>query len=105
MNTSLARAALVSTLLFAGAAFADTPLVDQRQAEQRARINEGVASGELTRREAAGLRAEQAHVRHEEREAKADGVVTRRERRHLQRELDRSGADIREQKHDAQERR
>lgn len=105
MNTSLARVSLVVALLFAGAAHADTPVVDQRQADQRARINEGVASGELTRREAAGLRAEQAHIRQDEREAKADGVVTRRERRHLERELNRSSVDIHEQKHDAQGRR
>lgn len=105
MNKRIALTALISGVLLAGAASAGTPVVDQRQADQRARINEGVASGELTRREAAGLRAEQAHVRREEREAKADGVVTRRERRHMQRELDQSSANIHEQKHDAQDRR
>jgi len=105
MSKTIALTVFVLGVAFAGIAAADTPVVDVRQAEQRERIDDGVASGELTRREAAGLRAQQAHVRHEEREAKADGVVTRRERRHLQRELDRSSATIHDQKHDAQERR
>jgi uncharacterized membrane protein YebE (DUF533 family) len=95
---------LLGGLLLAGAASAGTPNVDARQANQRARINQGVASGELTPREAARLRAEQAHVRRDERAAKADGVVTPRERAHLQRELDHSSADIARQKHDGQER-
>lgn len=105
MNKALALTAFVLGAAFAGIAAADTPVVNARQAEQRERIDNGVASGELTRREATVLRAQQAHVRQEEREAKADGVVTRRERRHLQRELDRSSATIHDQKHDAQERR
>jgi hypothetical protein len=105
MNKALALTVFVLGTAFAGIAAADTPVVNARQAEQRERIDDGVASGELTRREATGLRAQQAHVRQEEREAKADGVVTRRERRHLQRELDRSSATIHDQKHDAQERR
>jgi hypothetical protein len=105
MNKTMALSVLVLGTAFAGIACADTPVVNERQSVQRERIDEGVASGELTRREAAGLRAQQAHVRQEEREAKADGVVTRRERRHLQRELDRSSATIHDQKHDAQERR
>lgn len=105
MKNAFASSAFIAGLLFAGIASADTPVVDARQSEQHERIDQGVASGELTRREAAGLRAQQAHVRQEEREAKADGVVTRRERRHLQRELDRSSATIRDQKHDAQDRR
>lgn len=102
------RIAIVSVLfgglLLAGAASAGTPAVDARQANQRARINQGVANGTLTPRETVRLRAEQAHIRRDERAAKADGVVTRRERAHLQHELDRSSADIARQKHDGQER-
>ncbi|MBL8299268.1 MAG: hypothetical protein JNN30_13095 [Rhodanobacteraceae bacterium] len=105
MSKAIAPVLLLCGLLLAGAASAQTPAVDQRQADQRARINQGVASDELTRREAVHLRAEQAHIRQQEREAKADGVVTRRERRQLQRELDRSSAHIYEQKHDTQQRR
>ncbi|HSX59615.1 MAG TPA: hypothetical protein VLF18_05405 [Tahibacter sp.] len=105
MYKFLVVTALVAGVLLSGAAAAGTPVVNDRQDAQRERINEGVASGELTRREAAGLRAEQAHIRREERAAKADGVVTRGERRHLQRDLNRASGDIHDQKHDAQERR
>ena len=104
MKTKLILATLITGLLLAGTASAGTPNIDARQTNQRARINEGVASGELTRREAHGLRTQQAHIRHEERQAKADGVVTRAERRHLQNDLNRSDRSIRRQKHDAQQR-
>ncbi|HVH32570.1 hypothetical protein ACFJIW_22940 [Tahibacter sp. UC22_41] len=105
MRKTVVPIALVTAVLFAGTAAAATPNVDAREANQHARIDQGVASGELTRREAAGLRAQQAHIRRDERAAKADGVVTRGERRHLQRELDHASANIDAQKHDAQERR
>lgn len=104
MKTPLILTALIAGLLLAGAAGAATPNIDARQANQRARINQGVASGELTRREAAGLRAQQAHIRRDERRAEADGVVTRAERRQLQRELNHSSRSIRNQKHDQQQR-
>ncbi|WP_257387288.1 hypothetical protein [Tahibacter caeni] len=105
MYKTLVPIALVTAVLLAGTASAATPNVDAREANQRARINQGVASGELTRREAAGLRAQQVHIRRDERAAKADGVVTRGERRHLQHELDHASENIDEQKHDAQDRR
>jgi len=82
----------------------ETPVVDQRQQNQRARIRGGVASGEVTRREAARLRAEQRHIRRTERRAKADGKVTRRERAKINRKQNRASRDIRRQKNDAQQR-
>lgn len=81
-----------------------TPGVDAREQNQRARIQSGVASGEVTRSEAARLRHEQRHIRRTERRAKADGTVTPRERRRLQHEQSRASRDIRRQKHDRQER-
>jgi hypothetical protein len=78
-----------------------TPAVDERQQNQRARIREGVASGEVTRPEAQRLRAEQHHIRRAERRAKADGEVTPRERARLQRKQNQASRDIRKQKHDA----
>ncbi|MBN8739786.1 MAG: hypothetical protein BGP24_22765 [Lysobacterales bacterium 69-70] len=105
MRKILVPIVLMTAVLLAGTAAAATPNVDAREANQRARIDQGVASGALTRREAAGLRAQQAHIRRDERAAKADGVVTRGERRRLQHELDHASANIDVQKHDAQERR
>ena len=92
-------------MFFAVVAYAQsTPVADQRQQNQRARINEGVASGEVTKVEAAKLRSEQRRIRRTERRAKADGKVTRRERANLQRKQNQSSRDIRRQKHDEQER-
>lgn len=95
-----------SLLLFAaGTSFSQsTPVADQRQHAQRARIRQGTVSGELTRAETAKLRAEQRHIRRSERRMKSDGVVTQRERARLQRKQNKASRDIRRQKHDAQER-
>jgi hypothetical protein len=79
-----------------------TPRVDQREASQQARIESGVASGQLNRREARRLEAEQARIRAAERHAKADGVVTPRERRQIARMQQQANANIRAEKHDGQ---
>lgn len=102
MQRTLIISALLSGLLLAGAASAAT--IDTRQANQRARIQQGVGSGELTRGEAVRLRAQQAHIRRDERAARSDGLVTRRERAQLQRELNRADRNIARQKHDWQQR-
>lgn len=82
----------------------NTPVVDKRQHRQQARIKQGVASGEVTRPEAARLKAEQRSVRRSERRAKADGQVTGRERAKLNRKQNRVSRDVRRQKHDGQTR-
>jgi hypothetical protein len=79
-----------------------TPRVDQRQANQQARIDAGVASGQLNRREAARLEHQQLRIARAERRAKADGVVTARERRELAAMQRSADARIRAQKHDRQ---
>jgi hypothetical protein len=91
-------------LAFASLAHAGAPGVNHRQAHQNARIHQGVASGELTRAEAARLRAGQRHIRRDERRAKADGVVTARERAHLNRMLNHESRAIARLKHNARTR-
>jgi hypothetical protein len=81
-----------------------TPVVNERQQAQRARIRQGTASGELTRPEARKLRTEQRHIRRTERRAKADGTVTAGERARITRKQNKASRDIRHQKHDRQER-
>lgn len=81
-----------------------TPKVTTRQVNQQARIHEGVKSGELTRKEAAGLQIQQASVRRHKKAAKADGVVTPRERRSLKRHQNRASRSIAHQKNDVQAR-
>jgi len=78
--------------------------VDQREQNQRARIRQGVKSGELTRNEARQLVKKEAKIRSVERKAKSDGEITRKEARKLNRFLDKSSRDIRKQKNDRQDR-
>jgi hypothetical protein len=81
-----------------------TPKVDARQDIQKARIKEGVQSGELTKAEADKMRANQAVIQHAEHKAKADGVVTKGERKKLDKMQDRSSKRVKHQKHDKQDR-
>lgn len=99
-----AALALIAATSFAQTAPdpAATPGVDQRQSRQEKRIDQGVASGELNRRETRRLQREQAAVDRAETKAKADGTVTAAERRRLHQMQNRSSRDIRRQKHDAQ---
>lgn len=79
--------------------------INDRQRDQQQRIRQGIRSGELTRREARRLEAEQARVRfHEARARRSGGEFTARERLRIQRELNHSSRDIRRQKHDRQDR-
>ena len=81
---------------------ASTPGVDKRQATQERRIQEGVASGQLTPREAHRLDKQQKQIGRSESRAKKDGVVTERERMQLHRQLDKANRAIGREKHDGQ---
>ena len=81
-----------------------TPRMDHRQHHQHARIRYGLASGELTRREAAHAVHDQRHIRRAERRIKADGHVTRRERAMLHHKQNRASRELRRNNHDAQTR-
>ncbi|CAG1016725.1 hypothetical protein BURC_01477 [Burkholderiaceae bacterium] len=84
------------------ASAASTPRVDQRQARQEQRIDQGVASGQLNARETARLEKEQAVIDKAENRAKSDGTVTKKERARLHRMQNHASRDIRHQKHDRQ---
>lgn len=92
----------IATLLPALALAQATPGVDQRQANQERRIQQGVQSGQLTPREAARLERGQDRVERMEEKAKADGKVTPEERRRLKRTQDRQSEAIYREKHDRQ---
>ena len=85
-------------------AFAGTPRLNAREANQMARIHQGVQSGSLTRPEARRLRVGEARLNYNEARAKSDGVVTAAERARLHNEANRESARIHAQKHDAQTR-
>jgi hypothetical protein len=78
--------------------------IDARQRQQELRIRQGVRSGELTRREARRLQAEQDRIRFEEYRARRDGFVSPRERARIQRRLDDSSRNIYREKNDRQDR-
>lgn len=94
---------LMTALLVAaaGAALAQ-PRVDQREANQERRIQQGMASGQLTPREATRLQAEQGRIQHAEQRAKADGRVTPQERARLEQMQNHASRDIAREKHDRQ---
>lgn len=76
----------------------------QRNVNEEQRINQGVASGQLTTREAGRLERGQAHVANAQANAAANGHVSAAESAHLQRASNRQSRHIYHQKHDAQAR-
>lgn len=105
MNKSYVAAAVMALSAFAAsAAGTDTPRIDQRQANQEQRIERGIASGELTKREARRMNRQQAVVNRAEDKAKADGTVTAQEKQRLTKAQNATSKRIYRQKHDAQQR-
>jgi uncharacterized membrane protein YebE (DUF533 family) len=96
-----------AVVLTAGLAYAqaETPGIDQRQANQEKRIDQGIASGQLNQREANRLNKQQDHIDNMENKAKADGVVTKKERARIHNAQDRASRHIAREKHDRQGKR
>ena len=103
-KTIVAAAVLALSALAATAAGTDTPRIDRRQANQEQRIDQGIASGELTKREARRMSRQQAVVNRAEDRAKADGVVTAQEKKRLTKAQNTTSRHIYRQKHDPQSR-
>lgn len=78
--------------------------IDARQDRQMARIADGLRSGSLTPAEAQRLLREQQQIAQMERRYLADGRLDPMEWRRIDRELDEAGRNIREEKHDRQDR-
>ncbi|MDA0224898.1 MAG: hypothetical protein O2975_02170 [Proteobacteria bacterium] len=92
----------VALALPAAAQTTSTQRIDQRQANQQKRIDQGVSSGALTPKEAGKLDRGQAKVQKMEDKATADGKVTAKERRRIEQAQDRQSKRIARQKHDRQ---
>lgn len=108
-----ATIAAVGLTVFAGSACAQTPAsladrqeqrVDNRQERQAERIEDGVASGQITRREKLRLERQQRHINRMERRAEADGKVTLKEAVRIEKAQDRSSRTIRHARYDRQRR-
>jgi Skp family chaperone for outer membrane proteins len=76
-----------------------TPNLDKREVNQQKRIDQGVASGQLTAKETNNLDKREAKLAADKTAAKTDGKVTRAERRKLQKEANRDSKAIYKLKH------
>jgi hypothetical protein len=68
----------------------------------KARIKQGVQSGQLTKVEAARLKAQTKDLKEQRKEMKADSVVTTEERKEFKQDKKKLSRKIYKQKHDAQ---
>jgi len=98
LRTLIAAAGVA--VAFSASAQTATPNIDLRQANQQARIEQGKATGTLSKREAARMEAGQAKVQGMKQAAAADGKVTRAERKAIQKEQNKQSRRIHRQKHD-----
>jgi uncharacterized membrane protein YebE (DUF533 family) len=101
-SASTLLAAVLAAFALPVLAQTSTPNIDQRQANQQQRIDQGVKSGQLTGKEAARLEKGQEHVQKVEDKAKADGKVTKKERARIQQAENVQSRHIAKQKHDRQ---
>jgi len=100
MRNFFAIAILVSALA-APAALGQR--IENRKERQKARIAEGVKSGELTKKEAARIKARERDLNQQIREDRKDGGgMTALERAKIEKRQDNISKDIYKQKHDAQ---
>lgn len=83
-------------ILLAGLISAQTNTIQQNQ---KARINQGIQSGELTKHEAKKLNKQQHRISKTKRKIKADGVVTKREKGILQRQQNKASRNIYRKRH------
>ena len=91
--------AVASLLVMASLALAQGE-IERRQARQQKRIDQGVKSGELTRKEARKLEKREAKIEKDKLKAEADGKLTAKEKVKLNKELDKESRKIYRQKRD-----
>ena len=102
-STTIAAALLAAAMaLPVLAQTTSTPRIDQRQANQQQRIDQGVQSGALTEKEAARMEKGQERVQNMENKAAADGKVTAKEKARIEHAQDVQSKRIYRQKHDRQ---
>ena len=102
MKTATLALLVAAFSLPAAAQTTSTPRIDQRQANQERRIEQGESSGALTQKEANRLEKGQAHVQKMESRAVADGKVTAKERARIEKAQDKQSRRIYKEKHDKQ---
>ena len=96
--------AMVGMFLVVGVGFAEN--IKKREKRQQERIDNGVESGDLTKKEAAKLKAQEAKLHREiKRDRKDGGGLTKKERAKIDAKQDRLSRRIAKQKHDKQKRK
>ncbi len=96
--------AALALVAFSAQASAQANRIDRREDNQERRIEQGVRSGDITRREAAHLKAEQERIHAMERSAKRDGVIDRREAAQIERAQDQASRHIAQERNDGERR-
>jgi hypothetical protein len=81
-----------------------TKRADQRQENQKRRVKRGAKSGEITKREAKGIKKSSANARRYEKKVKSDGTVTWKERVRLEHKQDKTSRRIYRTKHNKRDR-
>ncbi len=103
MRKVLATLSMVGVIgiMAAGTALAgiNDPVIQQREANQEARIDQGIRSGQLTPKEAGRLEAQQTRIQQREERMKSDGRLTAGERKRLTRQQNRASRNIYRLKH------
>ena len=113
MLSTTTRGLIAASLIAAtGGAFAQTAFsqaaetrIDNREARQETRIEQGIQSGALTKPETRSLGRQQARIERSEYRAEADGKVTPKEAARIEQRQDRASAHIARAKHDGQTRK
>jgi hypothetical protein len=99
----IAAAALLATTGIANARdYSRYDEIDQRQANQQQRIEQGRRDGSLTREEYRRLMAEQERIADMERRAKGDGRVDRHEAARIRQAQDEASRHIYQERHDSE---
>lgn len=75
-----------------------------KQIKQKERIEQGVKSGELTKKEAQKLKKGQKRIQQMKKKIKADGKITKKEKQRLKKAQKKQSDKIFKQKHDKQKR-
>ncbi|GEM_PF-5211835 len=82
-----------------------TPVINNVQKRQVAKIRNGVKSGELTAGEARELAQNQKEIQEMKREAKADGKMTKQEKKQILKEQKKQKKEIRKKKNNGKKRK
>ena len=72
--------------------------INKRQQKQDKRVDQGVKSGEITKKEKAQIEMKQAKIQHMENQARADGKVTKKEKATITKEQNEANRQINRKK-------